>query len=179
VTTGDRREPGDAMSKIPTSLHEFAAGDESDLQIVVPWTGPVIDPETGGLREPLPESYLVATSVGWPKPGHEEIGAQLNAAILEDLWKRDGLLAATLAISPKSWNAARNLVLWRDKEALDAFLFSEAHLTAARRTKGLMYDWEGTHWIGTSTTQLPTFAEARARLDAVRPPGPSPFHSPD
>ncbi|MFF3847886.1 DUF3291 domain-containing protein [Streptomyces sp. NPDC002328] len=166
------------MPNLPTSLHEFAAGDESDLQIVVPWTGPAIDPETGGLREPLPGSYLVATSVGWPKPGHEEVGGQLNAAILDELWQRDGLLAATLAISPQSWNAARNLVVWRDKEALDGFLYSQAHLAAARRTKGLMYDWEGTNWTGTSATELPTFAEARARLDAVRAAGRSHYHSP-
>ncbi|MFJ9033464.1 DUF3291 domain-containing protein [Streptomyces sp. NPDC102274] len=166
------------MSKLPVSLHEFAAGDESDLQVVVPWTGPAIDPATGQLREPLPESYLVATSVGWPKPGHEEIGGQLNAAILDELWKREGLLAATLAISEKSWNAARNLVLWRDKESLDGFLYSEAHLAAARRTKGLMYDWEGVNWTGTSTTELPTFAEARARLDTARASGLSAFHSP-
>ncbi|MET9499269.1 DUF3291 domain-containing protein [Streptomyces sp. NPDC006552] len=166
------------MSNIPKSLHEFAAGDESDLQIVVPWTGPAIDPETGALREPLPDSYLVATSVGWPKPGNEEIGGELNAAILTELWQRDGLLAATLAISQQSWNAARNLVLWRDKEALDGFLYSEAHLAAARRTKGLMFDWEGTNWTGTSTTELPTFAESRDRLDAARAQGHSKFHSP-
>lgn len=156
------------MSTVPTSLQEFAACDESDLNIVVPWTGPAIDPETGTLRGPLPETYLIATSVGWPKPGHEEIGGQLNAAILEELWTRDGLIAATLAISEKCWNAARNLVLWRDEEALNGFLHSEVHLVAARQTRGLMYDWEGTNWIGTSRTELPTFADARARLDAVR-----------
>ncbi|HEU5474640.1 MAG TPA: hypothetical protein VFV67_28670 [Actinophytocola sp.] len=167
------------MSNLPSSLHEFAAGDESDLQVVVPWAGPAIDPATGGLRGPLPESYLVATSVGWPKPGHEEIGPQLNKDILEELWQRDGLLAATLAVSAKSWNASRNLVLWRDKAALDGFLRSPAHLRAARRTRGLMFDWEGTHWTATARSELPTFAEARARLDAARAPGRSDFHSPD
>ncbi|MET9888045.1 DUF3291 domain-containing protein [Streptomyces sp. NPDC006430] len=165
------------MREIPTTLHEFAAGDESDLNIVLPWTGPAIDPETGELRAPLPEEYLVATSVGWPKPGREELGGQLNGAILQELWTRDGLLAATVAVSENNFNAARNLVLWRDKEALMAFLRSPVHMDAARQTRGLMFDWEGANWTGTSRTELPTFAEARARLDAARGAGESPYAS--
>lgn len=163
------------MNRLPANLHEFAALDESDLTVVVPWTGPAVDPVTGGPRG-LPAQYLIATSVGWPKPGHEEVGGRLNAAILEELWTRDGLLAASLAISENACNAARNLVLWRDKASLDGFLHSAAHLEAARRTRHLMYDWEGTHWTGTSQTEFPTFAQSRARLDAARPAH-SPYES--
>lgn len=165
------------MREVPTTLHEFAAGDESDLDIVLPWTGPAIDPETGELRAPLPEKYLVATSVGWPKPGLDELGGRLNGAILQDLWTRDGMLAATVAISANNFNAARNLVVWRDEAALKAFLHSPVHLDAARQTRDLMFDWEGANWTGTSRTELPTFAEARARLDAARASGQSPYAS--
>lgn len=166
------------MRRESPSIHELAAGDESDLQTVMPWTGPYIDPETGRLREPLPESYLVATSVGWPKDGTEEIGGQLNSAILEHLWSCEGLLAATVAVSERNGNAARNLVLWRDHAALDAFLTSPVHLDAAKRTRGLMYDWEGVNWTSTDRYELPTFDEARRRLEEVRGSGPSSYASP-
>ncbi|MGC2999210.1 DUF3291 domain-containing protein [Streptomyces sp. G35A] len=165
------------MRATPTTLQEFAAGDESDLQIVLPWTGPAVDPETGGLREPLPEQYLIATSVGWPKPGLDELGGRLNGAILKELWTREGLLAASVAVSPNNFNASRNLVVWRDEKALKGFLHSPVHLDAARQTRGLMFDWEGTNWTGTDRTTLPTFAESRARLDAVRASGESPYAS--
>lgn len=166
------------MEQKSSTIHELAAGDESDLQTVMPWAGPYIDPETGGLREPLPESYLVATSVGWPKEGTEELGGRLNAAILEHLWEYDGLLAAAVAVSESNGNAARNLMLWRDHAALDAFLASAVHMDAARQTRGLMYDWEGTNWTSSNRYELPTFDEARRRLDEARGSGPSSYTSP-
>lgn len=154
---------------LPTTLQGFAEGDESDLEVVAPWTGPAIDPDTGTLREPLLGPHLIATSVGWPKPGHEPVAIELNEAILAELYVRPGLLAVTLAVSQQSWNSTRSLTIWEDEQALEGFLFSAAHLAAARRVKELMFDWEGARWTATETTELPDFDEARRRLDAVRP----------
>ncbi|MFB7853371.1 DUF3291 domain-containing protein [Streptomyces sp. NPDC002466] len=163
---------------IPQSLHEFASGDESDLNVVAPWTGPVVDPETGRLREPIRGHHLVATSVGWPKPGHEPVAIELNQGILEELYVRPGLLAVCLGISEKNFSSTRSLSIWENEEALKGFLMSKPHLAAARRVRELMFDWEGANWECTETTELPTFEEARARLDAIRPPGRSDFASP-
>jgi hypothetical protein len=157
-----------STNPIPESIQQLAACEESDLTVVLPWTGPVIDPETGGLGERLPEGALIATSVGWPKVGVDDIAVKLNDDILETLWVSEGMLAATLAISAGCWNAARNLVIWTDDDALQAFLHSPAHLRAARRTRELMYDWEGTDWTADDLDRLPDFEEARQRLNAVR-----------
>ncbi|MEU0580180.1 DUF3291 domain-containing protein [Streptomyces griseoincarnatus] len=168
----------DSQRPIPTTLQEFADGDESDLNMVAPWTGPAVDPDTGLLREPLRGRHLIATSVGWPKPGHEPVAIQLNEAILKELYVRPGLLAVSLAVSEKNFNSTRSLSIWEDEAALRGFMRSEPHMAAARRVKELMFDWEGAHWTSEETAELPTFEEARARLAAVRDPGPSAFASP-
>ncbi|MER5886566.1 antibiotic biosynthesis monooxygenase [Streptomyces sp. NPDC001941] len=169
----------DNARPVPTTLQGFASGDESDLNVVAPWAGPVVDEATGALREPLRGRHLIATSVGWPKPGHEPRAIALNEAILKDLYVRPGLLAVTLAISEKNFNSTRSLSIWTDEEALNGFLMSEAHLAAARHVRELMFDWEGANWESTETLVLPTFDDAKARLDAARKPGPSEFESPD
>ncbi|MFI0982689.1 hypothetical protein ACH4SP_37475 [Streptomyces sp. NPDC021093] len=159
--------PGTEQRPVPTTLEEFAACDESDLEIVVPWTGPAIDPGTGAPAAPLPDSYVVATSGGWPKPGAIEIATDLNRVLLDELWQREGLLAATFAISQKCWMSSRALAIWTDEEALQGFLGSEAHMNAVRRTRKLAYGWEGARWESSSPT-LPTFDEVRARLAQQR-----------
>ncbi|MFJ5049839.1 hypothetical protein ACIQWZ_33620 [Streptomyces sp. NPDC098077] len=152
-----------AARPVPTTVEEFAACDEADLEIVVPWTGPAIDPATNSLKEPLPHTYVVATSGGWPRPGAIEVATELNRVLLEDLWGREGLLAATFAISQKCWMSSRALAVWEDEESLQRFLTSEGHMNAVRKTKNLAYAWEGTRWVSSSPL-LPTFDEVRARL---------------
>ncbi|MET8578130.1 DUF3291 domain-containing protein [Streptomyces sp. NPDC005012] len=163
----------------PATLQEFAGGDESDLNVVAPWAGPAVDPETGLLREPIRGRHLVATSVGWPKPGHEPVAIELNEAILRELYTRPGLLAVSLAISENNFNSTRSLSIWQDEAALAGFMKSKPHIAAARRVRELMFDWEGTHWTVEETAEFPTWEESRARLDAVRGPGTSEFASPD
>lgn len=153
---------------LPTTLEGFASCDECDLDTVVPWTGPAIDPTTGGLRGPLPERYVVATSGGWPRPGVEEIATELNGVLLEQLWRSEGLLAATFAISARCWNSSRALSLWTDEESLQVFLDSEKHQEAVRRTRNLAYAWEGGRWYGTDRHALPTWEQIRAELAARR-----------
>ncbi|MBQ1076235.1 hypothetical protein KBX06_24200 [Micromonospora sp. C31] len=153
---------------LPTTLEGFASCDEYDLESVVPWTGPAIDPETGGLRGPLPERYVVATSGGWPRPGVEEIATALNAVLLEQLWRCEGLLAATFAISARCWNSSRALSLWTDEESLEVFLDSPKHQEAVRRTRHLAYAWEGGRWYRTDRHTLPGWDEVRAELAARR-----------
>lgn len=161
---------------VPDSLAGFAACAETDLTVVAPWAGPAIDEETGLLREALTEPHLIATSVGWPKPGHEPAAIAFNEGILKELYVRDGLLAVCLAWSERCWNSTRSLSIWRDEAALRGFLKSAPHIAAARHVRELMFDWEGTHWQSSHTADLPTFEQARARLDEVRP-AQSPFRS--
>ncbi len=152
----------------PMSLAELTSCDESDLEIVLPWTGPVIGANGELAPELLPETFYCATSCGWPKEGVEEEATAYNEAILEGLFRTEGMLATTVAVSASCWNVARNLVVWRDPSALRGFLQSPTHLAAARHTKELMYDWEGTGWVSSRADGLPDFPQARARLDAAR-----------
>jgi quinol monooxygenase YgiN len=155
---------------VPTTLAEFAACPENDLEIVAAWTGPAIDEATGRLREPLRTPHVIATSSGWPRPGCEEAAIELNEAILKELYVRDGLLAVTLAISQECWGSTRSLSIWRDEAALEGFVRCAPHMKAVRRTQELMFQWQGTQWESHETVELPTFADARARLAAVRSP---------
>jgi hypothetical protein len=153
---------------VPTTLEGFAACDESDLEALIPWAGPAIDPETALPRGPLPVPHVVATSGGWPKPGAEEIAGQINEVLIDYLWQRKGLLGATFAWSKKCWNSSRALSIWKDEDSLQEFLRSKPHMDAVRRTKDLAYAWEGIRWTSHSATELPTFDEVRARLAAQR-----------
>ncbi|MER5466863.1 hypothetical protein ABT010_40895 [Streptomyces sp. NPDC002668] len=151
----------------PTTLEEYASGDESDLNVVLGWLGPAIDPETGGLAGPLPDTYIVAESNGWPKPEGEPVAAAINEVLLEDLWKRPGLLGAVFAVSEQNWHSGRALSIWTDEEALNGFLSSEGHRDAVRRMRDIAFEWEGIRWVSTSR-ELPTFDEVRVRLAAQR-----------
>ncbi|MGQ0838758.1 hypothetical protein [Actinokineospora sp.] len=155
---------------VPDTVAGLAACDESDLEALIPWTGPMIDPATHLPLGPLPRPHVVATSGGWPKPGAEEIAGEINEVLIEYLWQRKGLLGATFAWSRKCWNSSRALSVWADEDALETFLTSKPHMNAVRRTNDLAYAWEGIRWTSQSR-DLPTFDEVRARLADQRAAG--------
>ncbi|WP_327358800.1 hypothetical protein [Streptomyces sp. NBC_01304] len=150
----------------PTTLDEYAEGDESDRRVVLGWLGPAFD-ETGELRGPLPASYVVAESNGWPKKEGEAEAAKLNEALLTDFFERDGLLGAVFGVSDKNWNSSRALTIWEDNASLDVFLNSEEHQHAVRRMKDIAYTWEGIRWTSDSP-ELPTFDDVAAKLAEQR-----------
>ncbi|MFF5449573.1 DUF3291 domain-containing protein [Streptomyces sp. NPDC012888] len=159
---------GRLLPLLPTTLAGFADCDETDLTVVVPWTGPAIDPETGLLRGPLPDRYLISASSGWPKPDAEETTADMIQVLIREGRQKYGMLAATFAYSERCWHSAKGLSLWRDEESMRAFVQSADHVVAMRKTMKVMYAWESTHWVATDTARLPTFAEGKARLSEVR-----------
>lgn len=153
---------------LPRTLQGFANCDECDLQIVVPWAGPVIDPDTGLLREPLPDRYLVAAGSGWPRQDAEETTTEMIHVVMNEGWEKYDMLAATFAYSPRCWNSAKSLSVWRDEASMNAFVRSEPHMVAVRKVKKVMYAWESTHWVCSEKGKLPTFEEAKAKLAEVR-----------
>ncbi|MGN9796409.1 DUF3291 domain-containing protein [Streptomyces sp. NPDC054847] len=163
-----RKCAGGRTLELPTTLQGFADCDETDLQIVVPWTGPAIDPGTGLLRGPLPDRYLISASSGWPKPDAEETTADMIQVLIQEGWEKYGMLAATFAYSERCWNSAKGLSIWKDEESMRAFVASAEHMAAMRKTKKVMYAWESTHWVATETARLPTFAEGKSKLAEVR-----------
>ncbi|MGW0738204.1 hypothetical protein [Streptomyces sp. NPDC002851] len=166
--TGQRNCADGKLLRVPTTLEEFADCDETDLQVVVPWMGPAIDPDTGSLSGPLPGRYLISASSGWPKPDAEETTADMIQVLVQEGWKHYGMLAATFAYSERCWNSAKGLSLWRDEESMRAFVRSDEHMVAMRKTMKVMYAWESTHWVATDTLHLPTFAEGKVKLAEAR-----------
>ena len=106
----------------PVALAQLLQCDESDLEIVLPWTGPVIGEDGALVADLLPEKFYCAMSVGLPKDGVADEAIAHNQQILATLMQVDGMLTTTVAISADCWNAVRNLVVWRDPSALREFL---------------------------------------------------------
>ena len=151
----------------PVDVGELASCPEDDLMVQA-FAGPAFDPETGELVEPLPASYVVATTVGWPNAdGYELLGMQTNL-VVGDLFTRDGLLGASFGMS-ESCGSARTISLWRDEAAMMQFVIGDAHTTAIQTALPATRAWETTHWTETETTAPPTWERARAQLDAARP----------
>jgi len=147
----------------------LAACDEADLD-ATPFMGPAFDPETGALVEPLPAGHIVATTVGWPKPAQADFDAvseASNRVITEQLFTQDGMLGGSFGLSAQC-NSARTLTIWRDEDALMAFVFSGVHFEMASTKLIHTQAWETTHWTGAATSEPPTWERARLQLDDAR-----------
>lgn len=146
----------------------LAACDEADLQ-ATPFMGAAFDPATGALIEPLPASYVVATTVGWAKPTAEDNAAMQDASnrvINEQLFAQDGLLGGSFGLS-EACGSARTITIWRDDAARMAFVFSGVHLEMATTKLVHTQAWETTHW-SESASEVPTWDAARQRLADAR-----------
>lgn len=164
--SNDSSSSDDDPTETPEDTATLAACDEADFGFA-PYQGSHFD-EAGALVMDLPDSYVVATTAGWPIP-EEEHTAQFDmhmGPILAELPTHEGLLGVTMGNS-EACGSARTLSLWRDEEALMGFVFGEAHGAAMGITYSSMRGWETTHW-NASSAAAPTWEDARAKLDEVR-----------
>jgi len=140
------------------------ACEEIDLA-VSPFAGPGFDPDTGELLAPLQPPYIVATTIGWPKPEpqyFEELGMH-SEAVVGEIFANEGLIGASFGGSEACGNA-RTLSIWADEEALMDFVFSGAHLAAMPIVATSMLSWETTHWTETESPEIPTWDTATQKL---------------
>lgn len=154
TSSGGDEDPFDAL----------IACDESDLA-VSPFAGPGFDPETGELLAPLQPPYIVATTIGWPKPEpqyFEELGMH-SEAVVGEIFANEGLIGASFGGSQACGNA-RTLSIWTDEEALMDFVFSGAHLAAMPIVSTSMQAWETTHWTELESAEPPTWELATSKL---------------
>lgn len=153
--------------EVVQTVAELADCDESDLQ-TIPFQGPYFD-DAGMLTEPFPTSYIVATTSGWAKQDPEiimEIQAH-NMDVMQDVFARDGMYGAGFAWSDEC-GSSRTLSFWRDEEALMEFVFGSPHVEAIGIMNRSTHGWETTHWTEAMGAELPTFDDARSRLDDLR-----------
>ena len=156
----------DDPTQEPEDTATLAACDEADFGSA-PFQGPYFD-EAGQLTMALPETYVVATTAGWPIPTEEHTGKfdEHMGPIVEELPTHEGLLGVTMGGSDVC-GSARTLSLWRDEAALMGFVFGDAHTAAMGITYTSMRGWETTHWNETSA-EAPSWMDAKAKLDQVR-----------
>jgi hypothetical protein len=157
----DPSEPGQPD---PATLDDCL---EPDMN-VLPWTGAHFHPETFELVQPLPDTYLVATTAGWTGETEEdeEILGEYSNLVVGDLFTRAGLIGATLGSSELCFSG-RTLTMWTDEESLLEFVTGEAHSEAITQALSHTRAWETTHWTETSA-EPPTWEIARAKLEAAR-----------
>jgi hypothetical protein len=154
ATTGAKDDPFDALVQC----------DETDF-VGSPFMGPAFDPETGEPLAPLQPPYVVAATLGWPKPepaAYEALGNHSEQSI-NDVLTREGLLGVSVGTS-EACGSARTLSLWADEASLRAFVMGKVHRAAIGVVPTAMQAWATTHWTETSATTPPTFAQAQAKL---------------
>jgi len=143
---------------------QLIACDETDFE-PTPFMGPGFDPDTGELVAPLEPPYIVAATIGWPKPEpqfFEELGMH-SELVSTEVFGSEGLIGASFGGSEVCGNA-RTLTIWADEEALMNFVFSGAHLAAIAIVPTSMLAWETTHWTEASSTEPPTWDLATQKL---------------
>lgn len=168
------REEDDPAAVVPEADPDdpavLADCDESDFQ-APPFMGAGFDPETGLLLEPLPATFLVATTVGWSKADgdHPQVVQDYSTRVIEEeLFVHEGLIGATFGLS-ESCGSARTLTLWRDEASLTEFVTSPIHSEAMQVALPSTRAWETTHWTESGASEPPGWDDARSALEAARP----------
>lgn len=160
-------EPSGGDAETAAEIDPFDAlvqCEETDFA-ASPFVGPAFDPDTGELLSPLQPPYVVAATLGWPKPepaAYEALGSHSDASI-NDVLTREGLLGASFG-SSEACGSARTLTVWTDEASLLEFVFGDVHRAAIAAVPGSMQAWATTHWTETESTIAPTWAVAQARL---------------
>ena len=130
----------------------------------------------------------------WTKPtgadaGHDEVVVMASLLRLDSVRHVPGFLRAAMAIRQQvlradgaagvSLNTALprtffTLSAWRDRDALEAFVRSEPHVSSMRRYRPAMTDARFVFWSTTADKLPPSWKEAQLRLrQADAKPGPT------
>jgi quinol monooxygenase YgiN len=133
----------------------------------------------------------------WTKPAgadasHDQVVVMASLLRLDSIRRVPGFLRAAMAIRQQvlradgavgvSLNTAMprtffTLSAWRDRDALDAFVRSEPHISSMSRYRPAMADARFVFWSTTADKLPPSWAEAQRRLREVNP-APEPERQP-
>jgi hypothetical protein len=137
----------------------------SDLEVLLPWTGPAFDPTTGRLSAPLPAGHVEAVAQGWRNYGAEAtaLRQQQGALVAEDVFGRAGLLGFQ-AVESVACDISMSHTLWRDQASMLAFVTAPAHAAAMASAGKMHHRVVGAHWTGAPREQAPTWRQGIDRL---------------
>lgn len=160
VGCGDDGERDDAPPTLAERVEALGACTPTDLTMILPWTGPAFDPETGELRAPLPDGYVEAVVNGWVRTDDRAVALRLEhgAATADDVFGREGLLGFQ-GYESTECNIAASHTLWRDEASMYAFVTGEAHARAMADTHQMHHVGAGAHWRGAARSTAPTWRE--------------------
>lgn len=167
-TTGDDSSDDDAPT-LEDRVAKLADCSPTDLEILLPWTGPAFDPMTGALLEPLPEGHVEAIVNGWRirTDAAEALRVEQSMMVLGDLFTRDGFLGFE-GFESDACDLSASHSLWRDEASMMAFVTGQAHATAISRSSEMHHVAAGAHWSGSMRAMAPDSREGIAHyVDAV------------
>lgn len=144
---------------------------EPDLAFVSPMAGPAVDPATGAITPPPAAGYVISSTylAMRPEPAAQQRFGELTGPLMQALATAPGLLALQLGTS-ESCGTARTFSIWRDEDAMYAYVVGPAHSAAiAGVTEVSRGGSVATHWISTNVAQM-TWQAAAAQLAAFDGP---------
>ena len=127
------------------------------------------------------------TTAPGAEASHPEVVLMASLLRLDSVRRVPGFLRAALAIRQQvlraegavgvSLNTALprtffTLSAWRDRDALDAFVGSEPHVSSMRRYRPAMADARFVFWSTTAENLPPSWSEAKRRLRELSTPTP-------
>jgi heme-degrading monooxygenase HmoA len=152
-------QPGNTGADIFTCV-------DDDLSMVGEFRGPGYDPDNGGLLEPVQESYLASTTLIAVKPESQGRFFQLMMPFFAQLPEQEGLIGYQLAQSDKC-GYGRTVTVWRDEEAMMAFVMSDNHVAAMSEAPGISSAAVVTSWEITAAEVPLSWDVAREKAAAT------------
>lgn len=162
---GSTTEAGGTTEDDGTTAAPVACVADDEAEFVA-FKGPGYDPENGGLQPPLQAEYVASTTVLVLRPEKEEDFVAVAAAMFPALEANPGLVGWSLGGSLKC-NTRRTLTVWRDEEAMMAFVLSPEHQAGMSRAYELSERGTVTAWTVAQAEVPVAWADAIARVDAL------------
>lgn len=162
--TGDTETDGeskpDGGGPKPDAYADCTKGKlEADMTTSIELSGPGVDPETGKLE---PGTYHVATTYLAIQPGKIDTVVELSGPMIQGSFELEGFIAMTI-VGSESCNTLRTLTVWKDEQAMFAFVASPAHARAMAQTSNISRGTSNTiTWDG--DVDSVTWKEAARRL---------------
>ena len=143
------KKDGPSEPTLAQRLDRLAGCTPTDLQVLLPWTGPAFDPASGRLAEPLPAGHVEAVAQGWRNYSKEATALRLEqgARVAEDVFTRPGLLGFQ-GVESESCDISISHTLWRDEASMRAFVTAAPHATAMASAGKMHHRVVAAHWTG-------------------------------
>jgi hypothetical protein len=161
---GDDDRANDHPPSIDQRMRTLADCSPSDLEMLLPWTGPAFD-DAGKLREPLPAGHVEAVVNGWPRrdPESTALRNEHGQITVAEVFKNPGLLGFQ-GFESVECDISASHTLWKDEASMLAFVTGAAHATAMASAPKMHHAFGGAHWTAERRTVAPTWKEGIARM---------------